>query len=571
MNERTFTLAFAATLVAGLGLAATSGACGSEEVKIEPGPAAGMGGTPAGGGAAGDGGESAGGGGGEGGSEPDCPHEGPPLLDPSGLDPCEPACGGAHCVPAVLVPPDQQSQLAPCTTGSSEGFCTPDFFIETGGNFIPPTCVSVAGAEGRCLSECLPQVADQAVVLPRSSCAEGEKCVPCFDPQTQEETGACNVSCDPGAMEPAVMIECPWEGPPVIDPAGLPDCDPACAGAHCLPAAYVPVDQQALLATCPGGFCTPDPLIAGGGESVPASCASVAGAEGRCLSACLPDIAAQPLLPQSTCASGERCAPCYDPTAADPTLATGACELACDAAIDAPVILDCPWTGPPVIEASTLPACSPACGGAHCLPAANVPLDLQPQLATCAGGFCVPDPLIETAGNYAPPSCTPFPGTPAEGRCLSDCLPAVAAQLGSLQQDVCSAGEHCVPCYDPFTGDPTGACTISSCDQPTTPPYTFPTCCQFNGNDQGTCVPTAMIPADQQANLNQLTCPTDLLCVPNEYLPDPPIPVETCFTILGAGACVSECTSVPGIFTQGSCPGNHLCVPCLLAPSTPGC
>ena len=45
----------------------------------------------------------------------------------------------------------------------------------------------------------------------------------------------------------------------------------------------------------------------------------IAGAEGRCLSTCLPAIASEAeLLPQSVCPTGTRCAPCYNPTAADP-------------------------------------------------------------------------------------------------------------------------------------------------------------------------------------------------------------------------------------------------------------
>src|SRR5579859_6734603 len=122
------------------------------------------------------GGASSGGGGDDGGgAAAACPHTGPPVLDPSTLPACGTA-GGAHCLQSALVPPNLASQLAACTGG----YCVPDTFIEAGGNFIPPTCTSLDGAEGRCLNEVIPQVAAQASQLPQSTCAVFEKCVPCF-------------------------------------------------------------------------------------------------------------------------------------------------------------------------------------------------------------------------------------------------------------------------------------------------------------------------------------------------------------------------------------------------------
>lgn len=555
--------------VGAIGLGA--GACSGDDATFEDGSGASMA-TTGGGGAGAEG--ATGGGGGDGGSGAGpCVHEGPPIVDPASFPDCEPVCGGAHCVPAALVPDDQADLLAACNGG--DGYCVPDKFIETNGQFLAKTCVSGAGAEGRCLSVCIPQVEEQAAALPVADCDAGEVCVPCFDPRTQEDTGACSLSCDQGPTEPPVELTCPWDGPAVIEPDTLPACDPACGGAHCLPESFVPPEQQALLATCPGGFCTPDAFIESGGETVPESCVSVAGAEGRCLSTCLQAVQDEPLLPQSTCADDERCAPCYNPTADDPNESTGACELACDAPVDPPVVLTCPWNGPPVLDPASLPECSPACGGAHCLDASQVPASQQALLATCPGGFCVPDPLIETGGNFVPQTCTAFPSTTVEGRCQSDCLPDVQAQIDSLQVDICAAGEHCVPCYDPFDGTATGACSASECDAPVDPPYTFPTCCpDSNGVDGATCVPSSLVPPDDAASLQQITCPTDFLCVPNEYLPDPPVSIDTCTTALGgAGACVSECVDIPFafLFTQRDCPDNKLCVSCFLAPDTPGC
>src|SRR5262245_50758030 len=51
-----------------------------------------------------------------------CPYTGPPKVDPSKFAECAPACGGAHCVPAAIVPPAQQAMLAECSvTGGGAG------------------------------------------------------------------------------------------------------------------------------------------------------------------------------------------------------------------------------------------------------------------------------------------------------------------------------------------------------------------------------------------------------------------------------------------------------------------
>jgi hypothetical protein len=493
-----------------------------------------------------------------------CPYDGPPLLDPASFDACAPACGGAHCLPASSVPAAQQSLLDGCTAkGGVAGLCTPDKLIATGGNFVPKSCTSVAGAEGRCLSTCLPSVAAQAGQLPKDVCDDGEKCAPCYNPTAADPTlptGACGLACDHPAQPPTVL-SCPWTGPPVVDPSTFPACDGTCSGAHCVPAANVPAGEQPLLKSCTGGFCVPDPLISTGGKFVPKSCTSIAGAEGRCLSTCLPPIAAQAAqLPKDVCADGEKCAPCFNPTAADPTAATGACTLSCDAPKKPPVVLMCPWTGPPVVDPATFPQCAPTCGGAHCVPSAMVPPAQQAQLAHCPGGFCAPDPIIATAGNYKPPACAPFNGTPAEGRCTSVCIPAIKQKADQLHQHTCGANTLCAPCYDPFTGADTGACTLG-CDAPAKPPYQFPGCC---GN-QGTCVPTENIPSDQLGNLNQDVCPNaQLRCVPDEMLPGGPGP-RVCTGLLGAeGRCYSDCLSLGlgQIFPQRDCPSNHTCVPC---------
>jgi hypothetical protein len=275
----------------------------------------------------------------------------------------------------------------------------------------------------------------------------------------------------------------------------------------------------------------------------------------------------------------------------DPRAPTGACTLGCDMPAHPPTILTCPWTGPQVINPSTLPACdSGGCGGAHCLPAAQVPPSVQGQLAHCQNntGFCTPDPIISTADNWVPPTCDPFPGSGAPGRCLSGCLPDVAAKAasGTIVQASCTSGNYCVPCNDPFNGTSTGACTLA-CDTPPQTAFKFPKCCDDGTNAlTGTCVPSALVPSGQQSSLDQsgngnnVGCPNsgaNYLCVPDEYLPAPynVPPISGCLaTIFNfCGVCVSQCVvnSTLPFLTSSTCAAHHKCVECGLAPSTPGC
>jgi hypothetical protein len=254
------------------------------------------------------------GGGGDGDGDPvaACPHEGPPVIDPATLPSCQ-QCGGAHCLANALVPEGFADRLGDCDATAK---CVPDEFIETAGNFVPPTCESVAGAEGRCLSTCLPEVQAQAALLPQSSCAADHLCVPCFSPLDGADTGACRLSCDPG----------PTEGP-----TQLPIC---CDGrGTCVPAAAAGDDADKLGEDeCPedaGLLCAPDVFLEG--MFVPQACetgliAVLFGdefAEGRCLPDCLPDVD-NFLIGQDDCEDGFKCAPCLDPLSGE---ASGACEL----------------------------------------------------------------------------------------------------------------------------------------------------------------------------------------------------------------------------------------------------
>ncbi len=494
-----------------------------------------------------------------------CPYTGTPIVDPTKLPACAPACNGAHCLPADLVPEAQRALLAAC----DGGYCLPDSFIKTGGLIKPTKCRSVAGVEGRCLSTCLPDVAAQAALLPQGGCPTDQKCVPCYNPVSGDPTtptGACSVGCEDAPVEAPAILECPLpaNAPDVLDPSVLPSCSPACGGAHCLPAAFVPVDQQALLAACPGGFCAPDELIESGNLRNPPSCTSVAGSEGRCLSTCLPDVAAQAsILPVSTCTAGHRCVPCYNPVSGDPTVATGACSLGCDAPTKPPTIITCPWNGSPVLDPTSLPGCNPLCNGAHCMPAAFVPDDQKSLLAACSGGYCTPDVLIKTAGETILPSCTAFAGTTAPGRCLSTCLPIVASQ-STLEQSTCASGNKCAPCHDPFTGVATGACAIG-CDTPPATAYKFPSCCGGNS----VCIPNSQLIASGQDpdTLYQRDCASTARCVDKALVPGGPGPLIRSSTFMSTCDCISECMLSSSQVTllsldADSCPSGYQCAPC---------
>ncbi|MBX3275705.1 MAG: hypothetical protein KF729_35925 [Sandaracinaceae bacterium] len=447
----------------------------------------------------------------------------PPPIPPSALPVCD-LCANARCVPTSFVPEETRDQLADCPGGSSK--CVPDLLIETGGNVTLATCRSINDSEGRCVSTCVPAAAAQADLLPREGCGEDEVCVPCYDPTSGAETGACRLGCDTGPTEPPVTFEtcCSELG-------------------SCVPAGVVPEEQRDLLGpdTCAeGSLCAPTALV--DPTMRPPTCRSVADAEGRCLPECLPSVAAQAsLLPRSSCAEAHLCVPCFDPTSGE---ATGACALNGDMPAEPPVTFD------------------RCCGGiGACVPSSLVPEEQRGQLGadTCSaeGALCAPDSLISGA---TPPSCRSIAS--AEGRCLPECLPDVAAQASLLPRDSCAEAHLCVPCFDPTSGEATGSCSLNG-DMPSEPPVRFDMCC----GGIGLCVPTSVVPADQRDQLGPDTCTmADTLCAPTD-LTDPSYRPPTCASIGGAeGRCIPDC--LPAIAAQAdrlprsTCMERHLCAPC---------
>lgn len=251
------------------------------------------------------------------GPPPKCPHEGPPVIDPLTL----PSCGnmsGSHCMDEKLVSPEMAKKLAACDrgAGAAPGLCVPDVFIASGGQYIPPTCVSVGGAEGRCLHQSLPDVAKQKDSLPQSTCAGRESCVPCASPIDGKDTGACKQSCDPGPKSPPYLFPncCVLEGKP---------------RGRCVPSTSVSADEKARVTkdTCASAdLCVPGENL--DDAFVPTKCSAFSAVylgnyAGVCLSNCLKFSGLDSLaIAKGNCDSLHQCVPCKKP-GGEPTGAPG--------------------------------------------------------------------------------------------------------------------------------------------------------------------------------------------------------------------------------------------------------
>jgi hypothetical protein len=266
------------------------------------------------GGACVDGGASGGDDGGAPAPAPSCPYHGPPLVDVTKLT----ACGdGAHCVQASLVPAAMASQLAACAAPAT-GLCAPDAFITSAGNFVPATCTSLDGAEGRCLNVVIPQVKGQAAQLTQDVCAAFEKCVPCYSPLDGSDTGACKLSCDPGPTKPKVVFQNCCSQSNVFE-------------GKCVPKSVIPASLQSNLgadkcANATTDLCVPTENLSA--SFVPKSCTGqglIGGAyTGVCLSKCLQFGFIQSLgISQGSCDSVHDCAPCTNPLTGQATGAPG--------------------------------------------------------------------------------------------------------------------------------------------------------------------------------------------------------------------------------------------------------
>jgi hypothetical protein len=326
----------------------------------------------------------------------------------------------------------------------------------------------------------------------------------------------------------------------------------------CLPATslalLVPQSTIDLLGNCTEtDKCVPIVMVEKAGKGILPSCRSINGVEGRCTSQCVPLVASQAtLLPKDTCQGEDLCAPCFDPRTGEDTLA---CRQGCDPG---------PTEGPKPFAkcCSDRGLCVPpelAAGQAK-----NLNVD------TCeTGTLCAPTELTDPT--FKAKACDSIDG--AEGRCISTCVGgAVAKQKDRLPTAGCAAEEVCAPCFDPITGEDTGACSVNG-DAPTKPKQVFDRCCGMVGDQPvGVCVPPALA-GSQAGILRQETCGEGKLCAPIKKAEDPAFKFPTCNSLLGAGACVNSCIpdqTQAALLSRASCEMGELCAPCNLLGSNTG-
>lgn len=217
----------------------------------------------------------------------------------------------------------------------------------------------------------------------------------------------------------------------------------------CLPEAWLPENERVLLGSdgcAQEQLCVPYELR---GVDAPPSCtASATGSEGRCMPACLPAVqAALGLLRVDGCEEHQRCVPCYDPI-------TGATTHACEHGED---------LGPQE-PPKTFEDCCEDRG--RCVPGAALSSQQRDVLGmdTCGSELlCVPLENLEQPADSPAPCKVELLGV--AGGCLSECIPAVAENAELLTRASCSTGQLCVPCIDPQSGEPTGACSSDAAEK----------------------------------------------------------------------------------------------------------
>lgn len=236
----------------------------------------------------------------------------PRETDPLAYPACACAKGGAaRCVPAAGIPTGLASQLETCSGGA----CVPETIIRSGGA-APKTCESPFG-EGRCVSLCVPAVADNASALDRGKgavCADDERCVPCKNPLANgASTGVCEVGAAPPATCETPAEKSPVPALPVAD-AEAPKALAACCEGHgrCVPRAVVPESARDALDDDDGAcvedqeLCVPEELVSP--ATPPRTCTVslpfVGTYQGICVSDCF-----DALVPSGNCPGDLVCAP----------------------------------------------------------------------------------------------------------------------------------------------------------------------------------------------------------------------------------------------------------------------
>jgi hypothetical protein len=370
-----------------------------------------------------------------------------------------------------------------------------------------------------------------------------------------------------------------------VDPSAFTVCKGTKGtSGRCIPSSALgPESDKFEQASCASGqSCLPDQLVKEGTSIQLQKCTGVLNSEGRCFWPLAKDIIANyDILKGSSqgCSDGMICAPCVNPLTQQET---GICNIggaaggggdggACggtpdssrgDGGAPAPAAGKCPQVDP-IIDVSSFSVedcgADMLCVDANIVPPAEAAQ--LTQLKSCAKGKCVPKKSVERAGNYVPKSCRSTGDS--EGRCLNVGIPKIAEQSSLLPTADCDADERCAPCFDPRSGEDTGACHSASCDKPKEPKKVFASCC----GSAGRCVPTDVVSGNASSLLTNDSCSGDTpLCAPAELVgvAQP----QRCSAALGliSGICVSGCTLVIGDLVQGDCPDGDMCAPCKALP-----
>lgn len=251
-----------------------------------------------------------------------CPYTGTPMSVVQ-----MPACApGGRCVSEDFLEtaiPDGNtlSELKARLDRCAFGYCVPEDYLLSYGQFKPVTCTSLAGIEGRCFSTVFKDVDAQKDLLPQDTCDGNHRCIPCFNPADGAPSGACTtVKCD----QPATTV-----------PPTLQDC---CSQSgkmrgKCIPREDIPEQFRGRLTwyECDSDteLCVPSENV--DLKSVPAMCTPVTSVpvpfpatSGVCVSRCLVfSFLENFVFQRAGCAEDEICAPCNNPANNQPTGAPG--------------------------------------------------------------------------------------------------------------------------------------------------------------------------------------------------------------------------------------------------------
>jgi hypothetical protein len=207
--------------------------------------------------------------------------------------------------------------LADCEGGGAK--CVPDIFVEKNGKFVLPTCRSLYGAEGRCLTTAIPQVKSLADTMPQSTCDDGHRCIPCFNPLDGKDTSLCKLSCDHPAEPPKLAPRCCGQSG---QDRGV--CVPKNAlGKDGGGAANALLEEGACKNAEPNAYvCAPQELVQP--DKPPTSCKGEIPLRGPyrgvCVSDCFAKGPASAAISKGDCADpATKCVPCNNPLDGTPT------------------------------------------------------------------------------------------------------------------------------------------------------------------------------------------------------------------------------------------------------------